>query len=336
MVDSTEVLIKLIRLALGNESCGSLPLSVDWREVIDLSFEQGVAAIAVDGLQRIYDSLELRDESLETLDSPELEDLKYEWFGEVMNAEQEYGIRVGLVERLRGLGVPLKVLKGVAFAGYYPIAAHRNSGDIDVYCPGGAFEALNKAVEARGIGVDRRIRLHSQFSVDGVLVENHRYLVDDERMNAELLEVMAEDEALFDALFCLLHARKHFLTEGGIQLRHVCDWAMIRQKVALGDAVERFGLGKFCRPLDEVADLLLGQKTQEQLSTAARRMLEDIFAFGSDCADAKPAAPKSMFRRRLAMASGILRSGWKFRMFGDVPMLPYLLRSVWRHFTVKN
>lgn len=55
---------------MGTETEVSLPASVDWQEVIDLSFDQGVAAIAVDGLGFAHDNdddndngLELRDES---------------------------------------------------------------------------------------------------------------------------------------------------------------------------------------------------------------------------------------------------------------------------------
>ena len=95
---SSTILFHLLRAALGNEAVGALPSDIDWQEVIDLSFDQGVAAIAVDGLGFAHDNdgstslttssdndngLELRDESLErlelALDSPELEDLKYEW-----------------------------------------------------------------------------------------------------------------------------------------------------------------------------------------------------------------------------------------------------------------
>ena len=60
---SVNILFQLLRAALGNEAAvGELPSDIDWKEVIDLSFDQGVAAIAVDGLQR---SLEKRAESLE-------------------------------------------------------------------------------------------------------------------------------------------------------------------------------------------------------------------------------------------------------------------------------
>ena len=73
---SSTILFHLLRAALGNEAVGALPSDIDWKEVIDLSFEQVVAAIAVDGLQKLcgqHPEMEL------SLDSPELEDLKYEW-----------------------------------------------------------------------------------------------------------------------------------------------------------------------------------------------------------------------------------------------------------------
>lgn len=49
---SVHTLFQLLRSALGNQSAETLPADINWREVIDLSFEQGVAAVAVDGLQR--------------------------------------------------------------------------------------------------------------------------------------------------------------------------------------------------------------------------------------------------------------------------------------------
>ena len=152
MSPTTEVLFKLLRIALGNEKDFSLPLSVNWKEVIDLSFEQGVAAIAVDGLQRLYDAVEGSSSSnaslgssgssslvssLSTLDSPELEDLKYEWFGEVMNAEQDYEAHRSAISHLvhfyESQGVKMMLLKGYGLSLNYPIPSHRPVGDIDIY-----------------------------------------------------------------------------------------------------------------------------------------------------------------------------------------------------------
>lgn len=80
MTPTSDILFKLIRSALGAASewldLGSVSGEV-WKEVVDLSFEQGVAAIAVDGLQNLC---ELHPEMELALDSPEFESLKYEWF----------------------------------------------------------------------------------------------------------------------------------------------------------------------------------------------------------------------------------------------------------------
>ena len=53
---SSTILFHLLRAALGNEAVGALSSDIDWQEVIDLSFEQGVAAIAVDGLGFAHDN----------------------------------------------------------------------------------------------------------------------------------------------------------------------------------------------------------------------------------------------------------------------------------------
>ena len=52
MSESVEILFKLLRIALGSEEKCDLPSGINWKEVVDLSFDQGVAAIAVDGLQK--------------------------------------------------------------------------------------------------------------------------------------------------------------------------------------------------------------------------------------------------------------------------------------------
>ena len=61
---SVNILFQLLRAALGNEAAGTRLEGLDlgsvsgevWKEVIDLSFEQGVAAVAVDGLGFAHDN----------------------------------------------------------------------------------------------------------------------------------------------------------------------------------------------------------------------------------------------------------------------------------------
>ncbi len=62
---SSSILLHLLRAALGNEAVGALPSDIDWQEVIDLSFEQGVAALSVDGLGFAHDNDDDNDNGLE-------------------------------------------------------------------------------------------------------------------------------------------------------------------------------------------------------------------------------------------------------------------------------
>lgn len=141
MNESQRILYKLLRIALGNEPDYSLPSVVNWKEVIDMSFDQGVATIAVDGLQRICDSdRSLNNEALDVLDSSEMEDIKYEWFGSSLSNELDYSIHskkaTELVDLYSKGGFKSFVLKGVGFASYYPISEHRTCGDIDLLVQG--------------------------------------------------------------------------------------------------------------------------------------------------------------------------------------------------------
>ena len=79
MTYEQQALLYLVRLGIGNDTeLGFDFTGVDWRSLVDSSFSQAVPAIAVDGLQKLYES----NPSLElALDKPELEALKYEWFG---------------------------------------------------------------------------------------------------------------------------------------------------------------------------------------------------------------------------------------------------------------
>lgn len=78
MNNSIDALCHLIRHAMcDEEDCFDfMKLSAqNWSDVIDLAFEQGVDAISIDGLQKVIDS---NPNFVFGIDSPELEDLKYE------------------------------------------------------------------------------------------------------------------------------------------------------------------------------------------------------------------------------------------------------------------
>ena len=207
MIDSSaNTLFQLLRAALGNEAAvGVLPSDIDWREVIDLSFEQGVAAVAVDGFGSTGSPTE--NEGLESLDSPELEDLKYEWFGEVFNCEEDYkkyqSAIAWFVRLCREQKVDVLLLKGYGLSLNYPVPSHRPCGDVDVFINDGStsspqvndtlrydndnqarlpgWKRINNLMRERGIEVNEGNPHHSVFSFGGFTFENHITLLDVER-----------------------------------------------------------------------------------------------------------------------------------------------------------
>ena len=181
----------------GNYSNGYRYSGSDDADEIGWSVEQGVAAIAVDGLGFANDNDNLNQESLElALDSPELEDVKYEWFGAVFSCEDDYSGYLAklreLVELYRSEGIRAMVLKGYGLGLNYPIPAHRPTGDIDVFLDDNddddpstssgqarlpAWRRGDEVIRKRGIAIDYSHHHHSVFSWKGQTVENHYDIV---------------------------------------------------------------------------------------------------------------------------------------------------------------
>lgn len=347
---SAEILFKLLRIALGRETDYSLPEKIDWSEVVDLSFKQGVAAIAVDGLQKLYDAvpdLEL------AIDSPELEGVKYEWFGEVMNCEDEYSRRNNATNRLAGLwssaGLSTVILKGSSFAQYYPVPGHRYSCDLDLFI-GENWQTGCSILEKKGFDICYEVYKDAQFHIDNVYVECHRYIMPVrgnktlqkfERYLRSLLDdgkVLLHDgnslfvpPLMFNALFCVEHARGHLLHER-IALRQVCDWVILRRQqidwLEFWSRCDEFGLSRFAKAFDRLADLLEGKITFADLSTVEKRVANEMFASLSS----EDAKPLSFLKRRIRLFFETLHSGWKYKAFNDVSMPVALFRQVWTHF----
>ena len=198
MDSSSQTLFSLLRAALGNEAVGALPSDIDWQEVIDLSFDQGVAAIAVDGIGKATKTKTA--EALETLDSPELEDLKYEWFGSVFQAEEDYKKYVediaSLAKAYSEAGIEMMVLKGYGLSLNYPVPAHRPVGDVDVYLSD--WRKGDEVIRRKGIAIDYSHHHHSVFNWNGQMVENHydivnRYAGKSGRMEDDMFKRLATE-----------------------------------------------------------------------------------------------------------------------------------------------
>ena len=144
MTYEQQALLYLVRLGIGGDTESGFDFTgVDWRNLVNSSFTQGVPAIAADGLQKLYES----NPSLAlTLDSPEFETLKYEWFGSLFQAEGDYANHRRKATELTRLfaeaGFRSCILKGMSNALLYPNPSHRQCGDIDIWVEGGRRRVL--------------------------------------------------------------------------------------------------------------------------------------------------------------------------------------------------
>jgi len=241
---SPEVLLKLLRIALGNETDFSLPAVTDWQSVVDLAFAQSVAAISADGMQKVYDS----DPDGQV--GPEMEDLKYEWFADAMVCEHTYRRHIRVISRLSAFyasrGIPMMVLKGYGLSLNYPIPSHRQTGDIDIYLWNFWEHADRHLTSTLGIPIDNSHHHHSVFSFNGLSVENHYDFVNvhSHRSNRKIevtFKKLAEDKSFehtlpdgskiffpspdLNAAFLAFHCAAHFAADS-INLRQLLDWAL--------------------------------------------------------------------------------------------------------------
>ena len=347
---AAEVLFKLVRIALGKEEDFSLPCGVDWRKVVDLSYEQGVAAIAVDGLQRLYElhpSLELE------LDKPEQEGLKYEWFGSIFQAESDFAGYLSAAKSLAKLyadnGVRTLVLKGLVFSECYPNPSHRSSCDLDCYLAGD-YEKGNQFVERAGVAVDRDYFKNSSFTYKGLHVENHHFFTpfrgsrkakEYERLlqreisatgvNAVFDSDLLASPVMFSALFCISHAQTHFLSEG-ITLRHILDWALFRKRhydeidwARFESICKEYGMWQFAQTFTRIGLFLLGEAEYSSLTAVDLRLLDDTL-YGP-----REEQYRGM-RRRVQLVMKSLRSGWKYRYFSGQSALGNAVQRVVGYF----
>ena len=346
MTKEQEALIKLLSVALAGRKMVQMPCAVYWKTVMELANRQEVNAIAFDGYKAIHTTI-AEDEISRSL--------LMDWFGQTVSLERQYKIQYASAERLAELyelnNIRTFVLKGFSIACCYPIPSHRFSCDLDCYLIArdskqewDAYSVGNSIIESKGILVNSDYYKHSEFTYEGLHVENHRFCCSVKRgertkdLEAYLQELLRREDVeyldesklalpplMFQALFLLEHACAHFLYEK-MTLKHICDWAMFRKRYKnaldwrkLDMLCNRFCLKNFAETMNHLADFLIGDVSYSQLSSLDKRVLEDTFK--------EVTLPSSKTRQRIRKAIDVLRSGWKFRHYNDVSMIKELSHS---------
>lgn len=207
--------------------------SDDWGPIYQLSKKQGVVAIIFDAIKNIPKEIA----------PPKAVALK--WLSNALSIEQQMkkkeSIAIEFAEKLSERGIQAIVLKGLAYASYYPNPYHRESGDLDCYLMGKKDEGDKITVEIGGKMEEAGYK-HSHLYYKGLTIENHNYLTsfDNTKLGVkteQLLQMVIcegyrpigntklyNPSADFNALFLIKHAQRHFMKEG-ICVRHLLDWA---------------------------------------------------------------------------------------------------------------
>lgn len=233
-------LFSLLCNAIGTEHFSEHSLNSDeWREVFKMSCVHGVTAVVFDFVKTLPKS-----------EAPELA-LLMEWLSAATAVEQTMRrmqiTAEEFAEEMEKREIPVVVLKGIAFAQYYPNPLFRECGDLDCYMMGKKEKGDLAALELGGTMEEAGYK-HSHLIYKGLTIENHRFFTDfdntptgglTEQVLGELIQekqIYLGDSKLscpsanFNALFLLKHAQGHFIDEG-IRMRHVLDWALfLREK----------------------------------------------------------------------------------------------------------
>lgn len=341
MTVEREFLLNLIRAGILSDTGFVVPESVDWTVLIDEANRQNVAVIASDGLQKLY------DEGLYSVSGGKEERrMKAQWFSKMLKYEQRYANQVAAAKKMgewfASAGIQTIVLKGFTVSECYPVPAHRYCADLDCFLIKDgehleAYEAGNQVMEKHGVKVSRGFYKNSSFDLPGLHVENHKFCTPfrgnetlrqfERLLQGMLLEgrlstlgdtMLLSPPPLVSALFLTEHAYSHFLHEG-LNLRHILDWALFRQKhqedvdwTVFDRYVDEFGFRRFYDAYVHLGEYVLG--TREALTPVEQRVMDSVWT-GLDLHESVKG-----FVGKMRLVGNTLRAGWKYREFSSISM----------------
>jgi len=313
VANSRDILLKLVRIAMGWENDFSLPKDVNWKEILNLAREQGVEAIAIDGLEIC------KTQDPQLLSKPDYKQLLLEAIGGLQMIEfnnlHQLSSLVSMASVLSAKDIPFVVMKGFACSHYYPIPKHRGCGDIDIY-PGEKYDESNQVLKDAGYQVDPYYYRHSAVMVNEVMVENHRILCDlrgprrqtrefEKHLKAEAQKSLVSGKkvvidgheiegaryplANFNVLFLPWHVSAHFAFER-VTLRHLLDWALFLVHDGKDIDVIRFrrAKNKYTYGYSKLVDILTNlsmRYLKMPASDIPLEILEDAINFDDRLAD---------------------------------------------------
>lgn len=252
-----EMLLALLRSALHQRdveiACFQQATTEDWVQCYRLAVRQGVAALTWEGIEHLPIEYCLPlDVKLSWALVEKKQVAKYQKHCKVVNE---------LTEIYAQHGIATMVLKGVGLSRLYPVPAHREGGDIDIYTYSAdksrmtdeeANRLADELMEKQGAIMDHSLSVkHSKFCFQGITFENHRMFLHEaecritvkaeqwlkKHIETQVVDMLGGECRIevpsisFNKVFIALHAAQHYGM--GLCLKHLCDWFLLIQQDGL-------------------------------------------------------------------------------------------------------
>lgn len=299
-----------------------------WQAVYDLAVRQGTTALVLDGVGTLPPPLRPPRE------------LRIRWAVQAEAIEKRFRRQseaaVSAARLLAEKGIRMLVLKGLGLGADYPVPAHRECGDVDIYLFG-EHDAGDRILLSAGAKLLDEVPKHTGLRWQGVHFENHRHFLNVSRnctergLDALLCDILQREgvrsmpdgyftpPATFNAIYLVRHAALHFLKEG-ITARHLCDWTCFLERHGgaidrdlFSEALKRYGMDRFERLLTAAAIRCCGLR--EAMPDHDPRLLErfigEVFAY------APPPAEESRGMRLARKCRTPFVHRWRFRLLGQ-------------------
>ena len=256
-MQSLDIVYKLQRLALGNETDYSLPENVDWKEAIQLSYVQAVPVQVCEGLEILYEKNP--DLNLE-LDTPKYENMRFEWCGQKLILEhlhKKHNKRVIQLTRMfADIGFRTCLLKGQGCALMYPDPLIRNCGDIDLWVEGGRKKILSalkpKWKISHIVNHHAKVEFFNDVSVEIHYVPAWLYNPFNNRKLQRFFKTTAESQfsnmtdygfavptVRFNLVYLSIHLYKH-IYEGNATIKQMTDYYYLLKASSYDDRRETY------------------------------------------------------------------------------------------------
>lgn len=278
--------LELLRSAIWNKKADETLFTdvqtTTWNEIVSFAESQSVTPLLYDGILTLPKLLWPEKNTVYKLffHSEAIEKRNQSFHIELKNISTEYN----------KIDCPFILLKGQGNAALYPIPAHRNPGDIDLYlCRKADYQKANKWAESNGYILEAENIHHQGFEYNGIHIENHKNIcyfginkydkLFDEKIgkiieNNQLTEINLDGLIVktlpieLNAFYIFYHLFHHFI-HLGIGMRQLCDWTLFMKthhdninKKSFNNLVDSFDLSYSMKAFASFTIKYLGAKKE--------------------------------------------------------------------------